>query len=179
MNGVWKLAVVAFLFLLTGVAVASGQSRPGLGTSQVDQQQEKLCLTCHSPRFPPNDTSHDHWVYGYDPHAYGSPCTVCHGESGPTGGVVGMGWADQYNVGNEQHPTVDESAAMGKSELDCKTCHYPHRIQEELQAGSIIASTPPYEPTVTTWAFMVAAGLSLITSVCVVGVSLSGKKSRN
>ncbi len=135
MNGVWKLAVVAFLFLLTGVAVASGQSRPGLGTSQVDQQQEKLCLTCHSPRFPPNDTSHDHWVYGYDPHAYGSPCTVCHGESGPTGGVVGMGWADQYNVGNEQHPTVDESAAMGKSELDCNDLPLPSQNTGGIAGG--------------------------------------------
>lgn len=42
-----------------------------------------------------------------------------------------------------------------------------------------MASSPPYGPTVTTWAFMVVAGISLITSVCVVGVSLSGRKKRN
>lgn len=78
-----------------------------------------------------------------------------------------------------QHPTVDEAAVMGKSDLDCSACHYPHNIQEELQAGSIMASSPPYGPTVTTWAFMVVAGISLIASVCVLGVSPSGRKKRN
>ena len=88
-------------------------------------------------------------------------------------------YVDTHNPSNVQHPTVDEAIAMGKDDYDCVSCHYPHHIQEELQAGSILASTPPYGPTVTTWAFMVLAGVSLITSVCVLGVSLSGGKKRN
>jgi hypothetical protein len=178
MNSLGKLAVIAFLFLLTGVAAVSAESGSGVGITQVDQLQEKLCLNCHSPRFPPNDTSHDHWVYGYDQHAAGSPCYVCHSDIGLFGGSSGIDAEDPHNAGNLQHPTEDEAAAMGKSDLDCRSCHYPQHIQEVLQAGSITAPTPPLGPNLTAWAFMIVAGICVITSVCAVGVSLSGKKKR-
>jgi hypothetical protein len=173
-----KLASATFLFLLTVVALASVQPGTGVGTAQLGQEQEKLCLNCHSPRFPPNDTIHDHWVYGYDQHAPGSPCYVCHSDIGLFGGSSGDSAEDPYNSANVQHPTVDEAAAMGKSDLDCHSCHYPQHIQEELQAGSIMASTPPYGPSLTAWAFMVVAGISLITGISVIGVLLSVRKRK-
>lgn len=173
MRTVGKLAVVAFLFLLTGVALASAQSGSGIGTAEVDQEQEKLCLTCHSPRFPPNDASQDHWRYSWDVHAAGSPCYVCHGDT-----MIGFNDIsdDTHNSGNVQHPTWEEAAAMGKSDLDCGACHYPHNITKELLAGSITNPSPAPEPLLTIWASMIGAGVSLITGVSVIAVLFSIRK---
>ncbi len=176
MNPIGKLGVVAFLFLLTGMAAVSAQYASGVGPAQVDQLQQKLCLTCHSPRFLPNDASHDHLAYAYDVHDWASPCYLCHGD-------YYIDWnelfVETHNPSNVQHPTVDEAIAMGKDDYECAQCHYPHNIQEELRAGSIIAATPPYVPNLSTWAFMIAAGIVLITGICAVGVSLSLRGGSN
>jgi hypothetical protein len=169
-----KLAVAAFVFLLAVVGMFSVQSQASIGTGQVDQEQEKLCLTCHSPRFLPNDTSQDHWRYGWDVHADGSPCYVCHGDT-----LIPHDEATlPHNGANAQHPTWDEAAAIGKSDLDCGACHYPHNITEELLAGSIAAPSPILEPTLTTWALTVVAVISLITGVSVILVLLSVRKRK-
>lgn len=172
MNCLGKFGVAAFLFLLIGVALVSVQSQATIGTGQVDQEQEKLCLTCHSPRFPPNDTSQDHWRYGWDAHAYGSPCYVCHGDIL----IPAVDDTPPHNRANIQHPTWDEADAMGKSDLDCGACHYPHNIQEELLAGSIAAPSPILEPTLRTWALMIVAVTSLITGVFMILLLLLARK---
>jgi hypothetical protein len=174
MRYVGKLAVAAFVFLLAIVAMVSVESQASIGTGQVDQVQEKLCLTCHSPRFQPNDTSQDHWRYGWDVHADGSPCYVCHGDFT----IPHDEATAPHNRANVQHPTWDEAAAMGKSDLDCGACHYPHNIQEELLAGSIAAPPPTLEPTLTTWALTLVAVISLITGVSVILVLLSVRKRK-
>lgn len=172
-----KLASATFLLLLTGVALASVQPGTGVGTAQLGQEQEKLCLNCHSPRFPPNDTSHEHTgLADHPPYAFhdpGSPCYACHGDTeDPTYGDP------THNPDNIAHPNVTEAAAVGKDLLNCSACHYPHNIQEELQAGSITAPPPPPEPTLTTWALMAVAGVSLITGISVIGVLLSVRKRK-
>jgi hypothetical protein len=169
-----KLAVAAFVFLLSVVAMFSVQSQASIGTGQVDQVQEKLCLTCHSPRFPPNDTSQDHWRYAWDAHADGSPCYVCHGDFYIPHDEV----ESPHNRANVQHPNWDEAAAMGKSDRDCGACHYPHNLREELLAGSIAAPSSIREPTLTTWALTVVAVISLITGFSVILILLSVRKRK-
>jgi hypothetical protein len=168
MNILGKFIVLAFLFLLAGMALTSAQPRIGIGTAQLGQEQEKLCLTCHAPRVAPNDTAHEH-THIYDWHAAGSPCYVCHGNASiqDAGGGV-----DPHNPANVNHPSEKEASAMGKSDLDCRACHYQHNIQEELQAGSITSVSPPLEPRPTTWALMVVAVVSLVTSVSGLVVTL-------
>jgi hypothetical protein len=174
MRCVGRLAVAAFVFLLTVMAMVSVESQASIGTGQVDQVQEKLCLTCHSPRFPPNDTSQNHWRYGWDVHADGSPCYVCHGDTT----IPHDEYLPPHNRANIQHPTWDEAAAMGKSDLDCGACHYPHNIQEELLAGSIAAPSPNLEPTLTTWVLTIVAVITLITSFSIILVLLSVRKRK-
>jgi hypothetical protein len=168
-----KVALIVFLLFLVGAALVSGQSRSSVGIAQVDQDQEKLCLTCHSPRFPPNDTSQDHWIYGYDIHEEGSPCYACHGDS------LDVNGEPTHNSEDIAHPTVDEAAAMGKSEITCNSCHYPFNLQEELQAGSIMAPTPSNEPTFAAWALMLISGISLIAGVSIIGVLFSTRKHKS
>jgi nitrate/TMAO reductase-like tetraheme cytochrome c subunit len=179
MSLVPKLAVFAFLFLLSGLAVTWAGPASGANTAQLTQDQEKLCLSCHSPRDPPNDTTHVHsGVYALmDP---GAPCWVCHGE----GAAPGESEEPTRNPQNEYHPDEAETAAMGKDILDCGSCHYRHDILQELASGTV---SPPsanatsggsglIAPKATVWAPMIGAGVSLITGVSMIAVLFSTRK---
>jgi hypothetical protein len=190
MSLVGKLAVVAFLFVLTGLAVT--YANPGTGTAQLTQDQEKLCLQCHSPRDPPTDTTHNH-TGRYDLMQVGSPCWVCHGDTEDPNGDPTHDPANQY------HPTADEAALVGfytpdgkgKDILTCDSCHFKHDIQQELGAGVVVASeadnssTSPsgsqahaIAPPIIIWLPMIGAGTSLITGLSVIGISLSTRKRK-
>lgn len=179
MSLVGRLAVFAFLFLLTGLAVTWASPATGIGTSQLTQDQEKLCLNCHSPRLPPNDTTHVHTgVFALMNE--GAPCYVCHGE----GVVPGETGEDTRNPQNQYHPTPEEAAALGKDIMDCSTCHYKHDILAELAGGTV--APPPANatgggsglmaPRITVWIPMMAAGMGLITGLSMIGVAFSVRK---
>jgi hypothetical protein len=182
MSLVGKLAVVAFLFVLTGLAVT--YANPGTGTAQLTQDQEKLCLQCHSPRDPPTDTTHNH-TGRYDLMQVGAPCWECHGDTEDPNGEPTHDPANQY------HPTADEAAAMGKDILTCDSCHFKHDIQQELQTGVVVpvadnssSSSPSgsqaskIAPPITIWVPMIGAGASLITGLSVIGISVSTRKRK-
>jgi hypothetical protein len=182
MGVVGKLAVVAFLFVLTGLAVT--YANPGTGTAQLSQDQEKLCLQCHSPRDPPTDTTHNH-TGQYDLMQVGAPCWECHGDSlDPNGEPT-------HDPSNEYHPTAAEAAAVGKDILTCDSCHFKHDIQQELQTGVVVpvadnssSSSPSgsqaskIAPPITIWVPMIGAGASLITGLSVIGISVSTRKRK-
>jgi hypothetical protein len=156
-----KLAVVAFLFLLAGLALTSAQSGTSVGATPPTPDQLKVCLNCHSPRFPPDDTSHVHEGV-YDPMGEGSPCYVC--AHGPLPGP------------DDPHPNLEEVAGMGKKPENCWSCHYPHDIQAELGTGTTTAQPPSSSPTLMQWVVMVLAGSTLITGVCLMAVLFSVQK---
>jgi hypothetical protein len=178
MSLIGKLAVFAFLFLLTGLAVT--WASPASGSSQVTQltqDQQKLCLNCHSPRDPPNDTTHVHTgMFGMMDE--GSPCWLCHGDQTPSDDVP----QPTRTPANQYHPNETEATAVGKDLLDCSSCHYKHDILAELASGTV--SAPPANstggigmaPSVTVWAPMVGAGVSLITGISMIAVLLSTRK---
>jgi len=173
--GYGKLAVVAFLFLLVGLALTSAQSGTGVGAAPPTLAQSgtgvaatpptpdqlKLCFECHSPRFPPNDTSHIH-IEGYNAEGQGSPCYVCAHGPPPTP--------------DDPHPNLDEAQTMGKTMVNCWTCHYAHDIQAELGVGNSTASPPPSAPSLMRWVVMVLAGTIVITGVCLMAVLFSVRK---
>jgi hypothetical protein len=166
-----RLILLAFLLLLTGLAVVWSNPVTGTRTAQLTQDQEKLCLTCHSPRAPPNDTAHEH-IGVYDPMGAGSPCYVCHGPvSDPNGETP------THNPANVDHPTPEEATAMGKDIMSCDSCHYKHDIQQELSTGGV-APPPPASalPAATTLALMIVAGVSLITGVSMIAVLFSVRR---
>jgi hypothetical protein len=180
MGVVGKLAVVAFLFVLTGLAVT--YANPGTGTAQLSQDQEKLCLQCHSPRDPPTDTTHNH-TGQYDLMQVGAPCWECHGDSlDPNGEPT-------HDPSNEYHPTAAEAAAVGKDILTCDSCHFKHDIQQELQTGTVVpeenstsslsgSQASKIAPPITVWIPMIGAGASLITGLSVIGISISTRKRK-
>jgi hypothetical protein len=182
MSLIGKLAVFAFLFLLTGLAVT--WASPASGSSQVvptqlTQDQEKLCLNCHSPRDPPNDTTHVH-TGQYALMQEGAPCWLCHTDYTPSDDLP----EPVHNPANEYHPTEAEATAMGKDLMDCTECHYPHDIQAELASGTIQArpanvSGPTgsgVAPPFMVWAPMIGAGVSLITGISMIAVVFSARK---
>jgi hypothetical protein len=192
MGLVGKLAVIAFLFMLTGLAVT--YANPGTGTAQLTQDQEKLCLQCHSPRDPPTDTTHNHTGV-YDLMQVGSPCWVCHGDSADPNGDP------THLPSNQYHPTADEAALVGfytpdgkgKDILTCDSCHFKHDIQLELQTGIVVregdnsntTGTSPsgsqahkIAPPITVWIPMIGAGTSLITGLSVIGLAVSTRKRK-
>jgi nitrate/TMAO reductase-like tetraheme cytochrome c subunit len=180
MGIVGKLAVVAFLFVLTGLAVT--WASPGTGIAQLTQDQEKLCLQCHSPRDPPTDITHNH-TGRYDLMQVGAPCWECHG---PVEDPNGNPTQDQTN---QYHPTAEEAAAVGKDILTCDSCHFKHDIQQELQTGVVVSEggsnsttsgsqASKIAPPIMVWIPMIGAGASLITGLSVIGISLSTRKRK-
>jgi hypothetical protein len=181
MSLVGKLAVFAFLFLLTGLAVTWANPTTGVGTTtQLTQDQQKLCMNCHSPRDLPNDTSHVHTGQGAMMQP-GAPCWVCHGDTeDPNGDPT-------HNPDNLYHPTAQEAAAVGKDILNCTSCHYPHDIIAELASGSLTPPPPSngstvssgvglIAPSITIWAPMIGAGVSLITGISMIAVLFSVRR---
>lgn len=146
------------------------------GIVQLPGDQEKLCLTCHSPRAPPTDTTQVH-TGRYDLMQAGAPCADCHGDTQDPNGE------ETHNAANANHPDATEAAAMGKDILTCDSCHYQHDILQELQTGQVTG--PPANATsqaslvgvpLTMWASMIGAGVSLITGVSVIGVLFSARR---
>jgi hypothetical protein len=164
-----KLVVAVFLFLLAAFAVTVADSR--LRGSQLSESEEKLCMTCHSPNFPPNDTSHIHTGF-YEIMTLGSPCWECHGQLNPDD-------TPTHDSKNAPHPTREETALMHKDILECSSCHYAHNIHEELQTGRITSSPPPSEPTRVQWMLAIAGGVILITGAFMFVVSFAVRKSRS
>jgi hypothetical protein len=182
-----KIVVVAFVFLLTCLAMSWAHPATSLGTTQLTEDQKKLCLSCHSPRYLPTNLTEIH-TGKYEMMATGAPCYLCHVGQDPNGG-------DVYLSTNVKHPDEKESKAIGKDLLECTECHYEHNIQQELATGESVKPPPPESnppssnsttgggSTVThrgvsleALIIQVIAGTSLITGVCLFAVLLPIRK---
>ena len=165
-----KLALIAFLFFLASVALASAQPKTTVGVAQLDEEGKKLCVTCHSSRFPVNNTIYEHRgrVF-FDYHNGKSPCFLCHGDS-----TVGVESDEPTRrPSNAKHPDWDDAAAMGKWGADCVECHFDFNEKDALQAGSIFAPASPPVTEDNLWSQTVAAGICLITGLSLISIVLS------
>ena len=177
-----KIVVAAFMFLLTCLAMTWAHPATSLGTTQLTEDQKKLCLNCHSPKYLPTNLTEIH-TGKYEMMATGAPCYICHAGQDPNGG-------DVYLDTNKMHPDEKESKAAGKDILECTECHYEHNIQEELATGQVVVPPPPPPPTanstgsgssrrglpLTGLIVQIVAGSSAITGVCLVAVLFPSRK---